>query len=176
MFFITLSLIFITWEICCAATRLGTSSELSDIFNVTVSDQYQCAWVQLPCVATRGTTLQPEFQRLRTLLGLTLFIKSFCISKFLYLFPAGNTEFCTVVGKVVNVLRGTCHWRKIAKWEFMRDIGTAGYGLDGPGIESRNREDILLSPKRWYILGPTQLPIQWLSGLFRGGKAAVAWI
>jgi len=30
----------------------------------------------------------------------------------------------------------------------MRDIRTAGYELDGSGIESHRREEILLSPKR----------------------------
>ena len=46
-------------------------------------------------------------------------------------------------------------------------VGTAtGYWLDSPGIESRWGRDFprLFKP----ALGPTQLPVQWLLGLFRG--------
>jgi hypothetical protein len=45
-----------------------------------------------------------------------------------------------------------------------------GYGLDGPGIESRwGRVFPHLSRP---ALGPTQPPVQWVSGLSRGQKMA----
>ena len=48
-------------------------------------------------------------------------------------------------------------------------VGIAtGYGLDGPGIESRWGRDIP-HPSRPALV-PTQPPIQWISGFFPGVK------
>jgi hypothetical protein len=46
-------------------------------------------------------------------------------------------------------------------------VGIAtGYGLSGPGIESRWGRDF--SPASRPALQPTQLPVQWVTGLSRG--------
>jgi hypothetical protein len=47
------------------------------------------------------------------------------------------------------------------------------YGLDGPGIKSRCGRDFQHNDRP--VLGPTQPPVQWVPGLFPGGKAAGAW-
>jgi hypothetical protein len=45
-----------------------------------------------------------------------------------------------------------------------------GYGLDGPGIESRWEQDFLHLSRP--TLGPTQPPVQWIPGLSQGLKVA----
>jgi hypothetical protein len=46
-------------------------------------------------------------------------------------------------------------------------VGIAtGYGLDGPGIESRWGRDISHTCRP--ALGPTQSPVQWVPGLSQG--------
>jgi hypothetical protein len=48
-------------------------------------------------------------------------------------------------------------------------VGLAtGYGLDGPGIESRWGRDFPYLSRP--TLGPTQLPVQWVPGPSGGGK------
>ena len=50
-------------------------------------------------------------------------------------------------------------------------VGIAiGYGLDGPGIESRWGRDFPHLSR--LSLGPTQPPVQWAPGLSRGKKRA----
>jgi hypothetical protein len=47
------------------------------------------------------------------------------------------------------------------------------FGLDSLGIESRWRRNFL--PSSEPALVPTLLPVQWVSGIFLGGKSAGSW-
>ena len=53
-------------------------------------------------------------------------------------------------------------------------VGIAtGYGLDGPGIESRWWRDFSRLSRP--VLGPTQSPVQWVPSPSRGWRAVWAW-
>jgi hypothetical protein len=63
--------------------------------------------------------------------------------------------------------------KKVRKCKVGRDssVGIATrYGMDSPKIESRLGRDFS-QPSR-PAMGPNQPPIQWVPGLFHGGKAA----
>jgi hypothetical protein len=88
----------------------------------------------------------------------------------------GNGTRDLAVCSAVFTLTDQYNFGMYHAWLVDRDsvVGiTTRYGLDGPGIESQWGRDFPHSFTP--ILSPTQPPIQWIRGLFPGGKAAEAW-
>jgi hypothetical protein len=60
-------------------------------------------------------------------------------------------------------------------WDIVVSVVTH-YGLDDPGFESRQQQEISVFSKiSRPALKPAQNPIEWVLELFPGGKAAGAW-
>jgi hypothetical protein len=93
----------------------------------------------------------------------------------------GNERTLTWAAKFAGILvlltgelmvRGLSHYINYVGRDSSVGIATR-YGQDGPGIESRWGRDFP-QPSR-PVLGLNQPPIQWVPGLFPGGKAAGEW-
>jgi len=83
------------------------------------------------------------------------------------------SHFISEVVKLSHCLLATSSYHVSYLWVRDSSAGIANcYGLDGPGIESQWGRDFP-HPSR-PALGPTQLPINWVSALFSLGKAAGA--
>jgi hypothetical protein len=81
-----------------------------------------------------------------------------------YLNVCDNTNKYTWIKYVWSCYLPTCLYRFVGR-DSSVDIAT-GYGLDGPGIESRWGRDFLHTSRP--ALGPTQPPVKWVPSLSRG--------
>ena len=80
----------------------------------------------------------------------------------------------TAVSPTNTILQASVFIPTYCGWGRHCSVGVATrYGLDGPAIESRCGRDFPHTSKP--ARGPNQPPIQWVPGLFPGGKAAGAW-
>jgi hypothetical protein len=75
---------------------------------------------------------------------------------------------------IMDCSRSTLQWhsdapsRIICLHQLAQSLYRLSYGLDGPGIESRWGRDFSHTSRP--ALGPTQPPVEWVPGLFRGSS------